>query len=118
MRPTITWVTREAIEDFEYKGTAIKKGTTLHLLSECAGTDPDVFPPGFDITADRERHFGFGGGPHHCLGHAIARSDMTVAFTILPKRMRNLRTNGEATYLPESGNTGPISLPVAFDVAA
>ena len=118
VRPTITWVTREAFEDFEYKGTAIKKGTTLHLLSECAGTDPNVFPPGFDITADRERHFGFGGGPHHCLGHAIARSDMTVAFTILPKRMRNLRTNGEATYLPDSGNTGPISLPAAFDVAA
>jgi cytochrome P450 len=117
VRPTITWVTREAIEDFEYKGTTIKKGTTLHLLSECAGTDPDVFPPGFDITAERERHFGFGGGPHHCLGHAIARSDMTVAFSILPKRMRSLRADGEATYLPDSGNTGPISLPVAFDVA-
>lgn len=117
VRPTITWVTREAIEDFDYKGVTIKKGTTLHLLSEAAGTDPDVFAPGFDITADRERHFGFGGGPHHCLGHAIARSDMTVAFTILPGRMRNLRANGEATHLPDSGNTGPISLPVAFDVA-
>jgi len=115
VRPTITWVTREAIEDFDYNGLTIRKGTTLHLLSEAAGTDPDVFPPGFDITAERERHFGFGGGPHHCLGHAIARSDMTVAFTILPSRMRNIRANGEATYLPDSGNTGPVSLPVAFD---
>ncbi len=117
VRPTITWVTREAIEDFVYNGLKIKKGTTLHLLSEAAGTDPEVFPPGFDITAERERHFGFGGGPHHCLGHAIARSDMTVALSILPARMRNLRSGGEATYLPDSGNTGPISLPVLFDVA-
>jgi hypothetical protein len=30
--------------------------------------------------------------------------------------MRNIRANGPATYLPDSGNTGPISLPVAFDV--
>jgi cytochrome P450 len=118
VRPTITWVTREAIDDFVYNGLTIKKGTTLHLLSEAAGTDPEVFPPGFDITAERERHFGFGGGPHHCLGHAIARSDMTVAFTILPARMPNLRPGGPATYLPDSGNTGPISLPVWFDPAA
>jgi cytochrome P450 len=115
VRPTITWVTREAIDDFVYNGLTIKKGTTLHLLSEAAGTDPNVFPPGFDITAERERHFGFGGGPHHCLGHAIARSDMAVAFTILPARMRNLRAGGPATYLPDSGNTGPVSLPVRFD---
>jgi cytochrome P450 len=115
VRPTITWVTREAIEDFVYNGLTIKKGTTLHLLSEAAGTDPNVFPPGFDIAAERERHFGFGGGPHHCLGHAIARSDMAVAFAILPSRMRNLRANGPATYLPDSGNTGPVSLPVVFD---
>lgn len=118
VRPTITWVTREAIEDFDYNGVMVRKGTTLHLLSEAAGTDPSVFPPGFDITAERQRHFGFGGGPHHCLGHAIARSDMTVALSILPARMRNVRPAGPATYLPDSGNTGPISLPVAFDAAA
>jgi cytochrome P450 len=117
VRPTITWVTREAIEDFDYNGLTIAKGTTLHLLSEAAGTDPDVFPPGFDISADRQRHFGFGGGPHHCLGHAIARSDMSVALSILPKRMPNIRAAGPATYLPDSGNTGPITLPVTFDIA-
>ncbi len=117
VRPTITWVTREAIDDFVYNDLTIKKGTTLHLLSEAAGTDPNVFPPGFDITAERERHFGFGAGPHHCLGHAIARSDMAVAFSILPARMRNLRVGGPATYLPDSGNTGPVSLPVLFDPA-
>ena len=88
------------------------------LPPEAAGTMVAVFPPGFDITAERERHFGFGAGPHHCLGHAIARSDMAVAFSILPSRMRNLRPGGPATYLPDSGNTGPISLPVLFDAAA
>jgi cytochrome P450 len=115
MRPTITWVTREAVNDFEYKGLEIKRGTTLHLFAEAAGTDPDVLPAGFDITADRQRHFGFGGGIHHCLGHLVARSDMAVALTVLPPRLRNIRAAGEGRWLPDSGNTGPISLPIAFD---
>lgn len=116
VRPTITWVTREAVDDFEYNGLMIARGTTLHLLSESAGTDPNVFEPGFDITADRKRHFGFGGGVHHCLGHAIARSDMAVALSILPPRITNIQPAGTPSYLPDSGNTGPIILPMAYDI--
>lgn len=115
VRPTITWVTREVVEDFEYNGLEIKRGTTLHLLSESSGTDPKVFEPGFDITVPRKRHFGFGGGIHHCLGHAIARSDMAVALRILPARITNIRADGLTTFLPDSGNTGPINQPIAFD---
>ena len=33
IRPTITWVTREAVEDFSFDGVPIAKGTTIHLLS-------------------------------------------------------------------------------------
>ncbi len=117
VRPTITWVTREAVEDFDYKGLAIAQGTTLHLLSVAAGTDPSVFSGGFDIIAERKRHYGFGGGIHHCLGHAIARSDMSVAMTVLPPRLRNPRPAGPAEWLSDSGNTGPLSLPIAFDPA-
>jgi hypothetical protein len=40
---------------------------------------------------------------------------MAVALTVLPPRMRNLRPDGEGTWLPDSGNTGPVSLPVRFD---
>ncbi|MEL6481527.1 MAG: cytochrome P450, partial [Pseudomonadota bacterium] len=115
MRPTITWVTREAVEDLTYQGLDIPKGTTLHLLSGAAGTDEDVYTAGFDITAERKRHFGFGGGIHHCLGHAIARSDMSVAMTILPRRLGAPAADGPATWLPDSGNTGPISLPMRFE---
>ncbi|MGF1631738.1 MAG: cytochrome P450 [Kiloniellaceae bacterium] len=115
VRPTITWVSREATADFTYGGVAIRQGTTLHLLSGVAATQPGVFAPGFDIAAERKRHFGFGGGIHHCLGHAIARSDMSVALTVLPPRLRNPRADGPAEWLPDSGNTGPLNLPIAFD---
>jgi cytochrome P450 len=115
VRPTTTWITREAMEDFTYNDLKIKRGTTIHLFSESAGTDPQQYASDFDITAQRKPHFGFGGGPHHCLGHFIARADMTEGLKALARRIRNPRLDGEPTWLPDSGNTGPIKLPIAFD---
>ena len=117
-RPTVTWTTREATEDFEFDGIPIARGTTLHLFSESSGTDPRAVGdnPGFDITAEgRPRHFGFGGGRHYCLGHFIARGDMGEALALLAKRLPDVRHDGEPTFLPDSGNTGPVELPIAFD---
>lgn len=116
LRPTITWVSREAIEDFEFGGIEIKEGTTLHLYSESAGTDPAVFGDApFDITEKRERNFGFGGGVHLCLGQVVAKNDMAVAYRLLSQKLANIRPNGEAHFQPDSGNTGPTTLPIAFD---
>ena len=116
VRPTVTWVTREALEDFTYQGLEIKRGTTVHLFSQAAGSDPRTFTdPAFDITAQRPPHFGFGAGAHHCIGHFIARGDMTEALSLLAQRLKNIRLNGEASWLPDSGNTGANYLPIAFD---
>jgi len=144
VRPTTTWVTREATADFTFDGLAIKAGTTIHLFCESAGTDPgdagdaqtgpgdasdaetgpwDASDPGsgaaaagFDITAgERRPHFGFGGGIHYCLGHYVARTDMCEALTVLARRLREPRPAGPAAWLPDSGNTGPVRLPIAFE---
>lgn len=116
VNPTVTWITREAGEDFEFQGRVIARGTTIHLFSQAAATDPRAFDgASFDITAERARHFGFGRGIHHCIGHFVARSDMSEALPLLARRMRNPRIDGEARFLPPSGNTGPIHLPVRFD---
>lgn len=115
VNPTVTWVTREALEDFEFEGVEIEAGTVLHLFSQSAGTDPRVFPDaGFDITAERARHFGFGGGAHHCIGHFVARSDMSEALPLLASRLKDPHPSGRVTSLPLSGNTGPVDLPIAF----
>jgi cytochrome P450 len=126
IRPTTTWVTREATADFTFDGLAIRAGTTIHLFCESAGTDPGDAGDagsggavaGFDITAgERRPHFGFGGGIHYCLGHYVARTDMREALTVLARRLREPRPAGEAAWLPDSGNTGPVRLPIAFDPA-
>ncbi|MCA0331060.1 MAG: cytochrome P450 [Actinobacteria bacterium] len=120
VNPTVTWVTREALDDFEFGGLAIPAGTTIHLFSESAGTDPLVFEdPSFDITAEgRKPHFGFGGGAHHCLGHFVGRMDMSVALPILAQRMPDLRIGDGADWMPFSGNTGANKLPLVFTPTA
>jgi cytochrome P450 len=121
VRPTTTWVTREALTDFTFDGIEIKAGTTIHLFCASAGTDPTQPGTGqagggdFDITATgRPPHFGFGGGIHYCLGHYVARADMATALTVLAGRLGDPRPAGEAAWLPDSGNTGPVRLPIAF----
>ncbi len=116
VRPTTTWVTREALADFTFDGLDIEAGTTIHLFCTSAGTDGGQPGGGeFDITATgRPPHFGFGGGIHYCLGHYVARADMATALTVLAGRMRDPRPAGEASWLPDSGNTGPVRLPIAF----
>jgi len=114
--PTTTWVTREALADFTIDGLAIKAGTTIHLFCESAGTDPrGGHDLAFDITAvGRPPHLAFGGGAHYCLGHLVARADMSAALAVLARRLGEPRVSGEPVWLPCSGNTGPARLPLAF----
>jgi len=118
LEPTTTWVTREALEDFDYGGVSIPKGTTIHLYTGLIGTDPSAFGDDagtFDISVDRANHnFGFGGGQHYCLGHFLARADMAVAIAQLARRLESLERDGNGVWLPQSGNTGPLELPLRF----
>jgi cytochrome P450 len=115
VNPTVTWVTREALEDVDFQGLRIPKGGIVQMLSHAAGTDPAAMPdPSFDITQVRPPHHGFGAGVHHCLGHFVARTDMAVALPLLARRMPDARPDGPGEWLPVSGNTGPVSFPITF----
>lgn len=116
VNPTTRWVTREAVEAFEYGGVAFEPGTTVHLLTSVSGTDPVAYPdPEVDIEAEGRRpHFTFGGGIHHCLGHYIARADMSAALPVLAVSLAEPSCPGGDEWLPDSGNTGPVRLPIRF----
>ncbi len=116
--PTTTWVTREAIESFSFEDQQIQEGETLHLLVHASASDPEVCNfPSFDITAKRKIHFGFGGGAHHCLGALVARTDIASALTGLAETLERFEPDGKAEWLPESGNTGPLKLPIKYELA-
>ncbi|PRI11524.1 cytochrome P450 [Leucobacter massiliensis] len=118
VNPTTRWVTREANETFEFHGLVIEKGTTVHLFTMSSGTDPVAFPdPEVDLTAtDRKQHHTFGGGVHHCLGHYIARADIGVALPLLAQAFTDISCPGGDEWLPDSGNHGPVRLPIDFTV--
>ncbi len=110
-RPTTTWSTREATEDFEFSGQSIQKGETLHMLVHASARDPQICDdPEFDITKKRKIHFGFGGGAHHCIGAQVARTDMACALACLTRNITEFSVKGTPTFLPDSGNTSPIEL--------
>lgn len=115
VNPTVTWVTREALEDVEFHGLRIPKGGIVQTFSHAAGTDPRAMPdPAFDITAERPPHHGFGAGIHHCLGHFVARTDMAVALPLLAQRMPDAQPDGPGDWMPVSGNTGARRFPIRF----
>lgn len=117
VNPTVTWVTREAIEDVEFNGLHVPRGAIVQVLSHAVGTDPRAMgdESGFDITVDhRPLHSGFGGGVHHCLGHFVARTDMSVALPLLARRMPDAAADGPGHWLPVSGNTGAVRFPIRF----
>lgn len=113
-RPTTTWSTREVCEPVTINGMTIDKGTTVHILAHATGTDPGAHDSRFDITRPRKIHFGFGGGAHHCLGQAVARADMAEALGVIVSQTRRVERAGTPVHLPETGNTGPINLPLTF----
>ncbi|QIX27911.1 cytochrome P450 [Nocardioides sp. JQ2195] len=115
VNPTVTWVTREAVEDVDFQGLHIPRGGIVQMLSHASGTDPRAVPdPSFDITQVRTPHLGFGSGVHHCLGHFVARTDMAVALPLLARRMPDAVPDGPGEWMPVSGNTGPLRFPIRF----
>lgn len=117
-RPTTTWATREAVEDVYMDDMSIRKGTVLHLLVHSSARDPEICEdPAFDITIKRRRHFGFGGGAHHCIGHFVARTDTASALSALRLTFAEVDYDGVPEWLPDSGNTGAARLPIRYEVA-
>ena len=64
------------------RGTTIPPGAKVHLLYGSANRDHREFGPGaeeLDVTRRSPRMMAFGGGPHHCIGAAVARLQARVA---------------------------------------
>ncbi|MEM8579097.1 MAG: cytochrome P450 [Pseudomonadota bacterium] len=74
---------RTAARAVEIGGVAVAAGTNLHLCIGAANRDPAVFdaPARFDIARRPNRHLAFAGGPHVCVGLALARLEGQVAVT-------------------------------------
>jgi cytochrome P450 len=107
---------RTATRDLELRGTPIAKGDKVVLFYSSANRDERAFdaPERFDILRDPNPHVGFGGGgPHFCLGFALARTQLRSIFGELLHRLPDLEV-GEPEYLVGSFIHGVKRMPCRF----
>lgn len=105
-------------EDIEFHGARLKRGDKIMASLASANVDPAVFeaPTRFDIHRERsQRHTGFGGGIHLCLGLQLARAEGQIAFERLFTRWPNLalaQPEAEREWITRLGIRGYRSLAV------
>jgi cytochrome P450 len=84
---------RVAMENVEIAGQLIRAGEGIIAFQSSANRDGKVFsdPDTFDIRRDARQQVGFGFGVHSCLGQYLARVELQIVFTMLFKRLPNLK---------------------------
>jgi cytochrome P450 len=83
---------RIATSDVEIGGETIRAGEQAVAILGAANRDPEQFaePDRLDVARAPNRHLAFGGGPHFCLGAALARLEGQIAFATLLRRLPDL----------------------------
>ena len=107
---------RVAVEDVELGDVTVPVGDHLIIVLGAANRDhaftssPDVL----DFDRDVRNHVGFGGGIHHCLGAALARTEADIALHRLAQRFPRLGLAGPVVRRPTLVLRGPAVLPIVF----
>lgn len=82
---------RVVMEDFEMYGQQVPAGAQMLLLIASGNRDAAIFdnPEKFDLTRPISTHqvLSFSGGPHHCVGHLLARSLASITLGELANRV-------------------------------
>jgi cholest-4-en-3-one 26-monooxygenase len=113
----VMYFRRTATRDRELRGQHIEAGDKVVIWYISANYDDDVFvdPYRFDITRTPNEHVTFGGGgPHFCLGANLARTEITVMFDEVIRRIPDLHPVGPAVRLRSGQINGMKHLPIEF----
>ena len=93
---------RTATRDVELNGVQIKAGQKVVPWFASGNRDETIFenPDKMDVTRNPNEHMSFGrGGPHMCLGNALARIELRVMFEELIRRVDKVEQVGEIDFL-------------------
>src|SRR5688572_27650701 len=122
-RPVVPGTMREALADIELDGVRFPKGTVVLPTFVAANRDPDVYPDPdrFDVTREHDQPVqSFGGGPHFCIGAALARAELQEALNLVLDRLPGFALDcepSEVEWKPSVGIGGPVALPLRFEPA-
>lgn len=110
-------VLRVATEDCVIGEQKIRKGEAVVAWLAAANRDERVFSDPHTFLPGRapNRHLGFGTGPHHCLGAALARVELKELISRLSAEAHAVHLRGEVGWMRSNLVQGYGSLPVAVD---
>jgi cytochrome P450 len=116
--PVATFKVRQAAQDLQLGGMHIPKGAMVQAIVASANRDEEAFENSetFDIQRKPKPSFGFGFGPHMCIGQFIAKTELTVAVNAVLDLLPNLRLDPDkpAPKITGAQLRGPHSLPVLW----
>ena len=110
---------RYATEDVALTGGTVHAGEPVVVYLAAATRDESVYPDPdrLDLARREAPNIGFGYGPHHCLGAALARMELRVALETLLTRLPGLRfaeSEQDVAWKSGTGVHGPRHLPVRW----
>jgi cytochrome P450 len=117
--PVSTFKVREAARDLEIGGVKVPKGAFVQCMVASANRDESVFENAdtFDIDRRQKPSFGFGFGPHMCIGQFVAKIELQCAINAALDLFPNLRLDPSrpAPKIEGAMLRGASSVPVIWD---
>jgi len=104
---------RRLMKDVELHGQTMRQGDFVCLAYGSGNRDERQYPnpDAYDITRKPRGHLGFGGGVHACLGTAIARLAVKIAFDEFHKVVPDYkRVADQLAWMPSSTFRSPLVL--------
>jgi hypothetical protein len=105
-------------KDLTLHGQSLRAGDFVCLAYGSGNRDERQYPDPdrYDIRRKPRGHLGFGGGVHACLGTAIARLSVKIAFEEFHKVFPDYqRLPGMLSWMPSSTFRSPLRLPLAVN---
>lgn len=115
---------RVAVEDIEIGGAQVAAGDGVIISADAGNRAPDAFdgnPDELDIHRSARHHVAFGFGIHQCLGQALARLELDIAYSTLFRRVPTLAVDAsldEIDFKDDMFVYGVRALPVTWTVDA
>lgn len=117
--PVATFKVRQASADTEIRGVKVPKGAMVSCIVSSANRDEDAFEDANTFNIDRRQKpsFGFGFGPHMCIGQFVAKTEINCAVNAILDLMPNIRLDPSkpAPDITGAQLRGPHNLHVIWD---
>jgi cytochrome P450 len=91
--PVATFKVRQTAQETVIRGVQIPKGAMVQCIVSSANRDEDAFENAhrFDIDRKPRPSFGFGFGPHMCIGQFVAKTEINCAINAILDLLPNIR---------------------------